>query len=200
MANRAPNRRGAETRSKLLAAGLSEFHTRGFNATGVDVIAKTAEVPKGSFYNLFESKEAFAAEIIDLYFERHRSKLAEFFDRTDLPPLDRLRGYFHERIGFFVAMGFRKGCMMGNLSLETADHSERMRQRLADNFGIWSDLFAGAIADAQRRGDIKIKTDPAVLADFILNSWEGALLRMKAAQSVKPLEDATKIIFETILV
>ncbi|MFG1396712.1 TetR/AcrR family transcriptional regulator [Roseixanthobacter pseudopolyaromaticivorans] len=200
MANRAPNRRGAETRSKLLAAGLSEFHARGFNATGVDVIAKTAEVPKGSFYNLFESKEAFAAEIIDLYFERHRSKIAEFFDKAELPPLDRLRGYFHERIGFFVRLGFKKGCMMGNLSLETADHSERMRQRLAENFSIWSGLLAATIAEAQRRGDIKSKTDPEILADFILNSWEGALLRMKAAQSVKPLEEATKIIFETILV
>ena len=68
MANRGPNKRGLETRRKLLAAGMAEFHARGFSATGVDVIAKTAEVPKGSFYNFFESKTTFAAEVVDLYF------------------------------------------------------------------------------------------------------------------------------------
>ena len=200
MANRAPNRRGIETRSRLLAAGLSEFHARGFNGTGVDTIAKVAEVPKGSFYNLFESKEAFAAEVVDLYFERHKAKLAEFLDNRDLPPLERLRGYFSERIQWFTRLRFKKGCMMGNLSLETADQSESVRCRLAENFQVWSGVFAEAIAEAQERGDIKTQADAATLADFILNSWEGALLRMKAEHSINALKQASKIIFDSILV
>ena len=200
MANRAPNRRGVETRSRLLAAGLSEFHARGFNGAGVDLIAKVAEVPKGSFYNLFESKEAFAAEVVDLYFERHKAKLTEFLDNRDLPPLERLRGYFSERIRWFTKLGFKRGCMMGNLSLETADQSESVRFRLAENFKRWSGVFAEAIAEAQERGDIKTQGDPATLADFILNSWEGALLRMKAEHSARPLKQASEIIFKSILV
>ena len=45
-----------------------------------------------------------------------------------------------------------------------------------------------------------MRADPATLADFILNSWEGALLRMKAEHSVRPLKQASKIMFESILV
>lgn len=200
MANAAPNKRGLETRSKLLTAGVSEFHSHGFNGAGIDVIAKTAGVPKGSFYNLFDSKEAFAVEVIDRYFELGQSKLNEFFGNEDLPPLDRLRGYFYERISHFVKLGFRRGCMMGNLTLETADESDLIRSRLAENFKQWSATFAATIQDAQEGGSIKNRMPASVLADFILNSWEGALLRMKAEKSVKPLEEATEVIFQVILV
>jgi TetR/AcrR family transcriptional regulator, transcriptional repressor for nem operon len=88
---------------------------------------------------------------------------------------------------------------MGNLSLEVADQRESMRLKLRDNFRDWSTIFSEAIAQAQAAGELTVKTDAKVLANFILNSWEGALLRMKTERSVKPLNDAKKIIFENIL-
>jgi TetR/AcrR family transcriptional repressor of nem operon len=38
-----------------------------------------------------------------------------------------------------------------------------------------------------------------VLANFILNSWEGAILRMRVEQSVTPLEDAKAFIFGILM-
>jgi TetR/AcrR family transcriptional regulator, transcriptional repressor for nem operon len=40
---------------------------RGFNAVGVQDITDAAGVPKGSFYNHFESKEALGAEVVERY-------------------------------------------------------------------------------------------------------------------------------------
>ncbi|MBN3823775.1 TetR family transcriptional regulator [Burkholderia sp. Ac-20384] len=200
MANAAPNKRGIETRLKLLAAGVSEFHVNGFNGVGVDQIAKTAGVPKGSFYNLFESKEAFAAEVIDQYFQSGQSRLNEFFGNKDLSPLDRLRGYFHELISHYIKLGFRRGCMLGNLTLEAADQSDIMRDRLAQNLRLWSATLASAIEEAQQRGEVTNRILPSTLADFTLNCWEGALLRMKAEKSIAPLEQACDVIFRVILV
>jgi len=199
VANRGPNKRGVETRKKLLAAGMAEFHARGFSATGVDVIAKTAEVPKGSFYNFFESKTAFAAEVVDLYFERHQAKLRQCFEDKSQSALSRLRNYFEERIEFFRSIGCVRGCMMANLSIETADHVDVMRLRLADNFNSWSGVFADALREAQQTGESKSTADPEVLASFILNSWEGAILRMRVEQSVTPLEDAKAFIFGILM-
>jgi TetR/AcrR family transcriptional repressor of nem operon len=199
MANRGPNRIGRDTRERLLAAGIAGFHANGFNGTGVEQITKTAEVPKGSFYNFFESKDAFAAEVIDLYFDRHRVKLKEFLGDSTLSPLARLRGYFEERTAFFESLGFQRGCMMGNLSVETSDQNETMRLRLEVNFNSWSGVFAQVIREAQVQGEISTKINPEVLANFLLNSWEGALLRMKAERSVKPLEDAKEVLFGTLL-
>jgi AcrR family transcriptional regulator len=43
------------TRDHLLATGLRVMHAQGFNATGVQDITQAAGVPKGSFYNHFDS-------------------------------------------------------------------------------------------------------------------------------------------------
>jgi TetR/AcrR family transcriptional repressor of nem operon len=199
MANKALNRRGQESRRKLLEAGMAKFHANGYAATGVDVISKAAKVPKGSFYNHFGSKEAFGAEVVDAYFVRRLATLRQFLHDVEAPPLARLRSYFDERIANFEKLGCRRGCMMGNLSLETADQNEVLRRHLAEHFETWSSLFAQCIAEAQARGEIRSTTDPRLLADFVLNSWEGALLRMKAKRSIEPLKTAKMMIFATVL-
>jgi TetR/AcrR family transcriptional repressor of nem operon len=196
---RKPNVIGTETRQRLLDAGVQRFHVYGFHATGVDDIAKTANVPKGSFYNHFESKQAFGAEVVDCYFERHLEKLRHFLVDARKPPLDRLRDYFDERIAFFGEAGAKKGCLMGNFGLELADHEEHVRGRLSERFTEWALLFKACIAEGQAKGGIQNPVDAGVLADFVLNSWEGAILRMKVERSTGPLQTARDLIFSTIL-
>ncbi|HSV80884.1 MAG TPA: TetR family transcriptional regulator C-terminal domain-containing protein [Ramlibacter sp.] len=188
-----------ETKQKLLNAGLTEFHAHGFHATGVDQIAKSANVPKGSFYNHFQSKQAFGAEVVDCYFERHLAKLRHFLSDSAVAPLQRLHNYFEERIAFFTESGGRKGCLMGNLSLELADCEELVRVRLQERFGEWSLLFGECIQQAQAAGQIDKGADAQALAEFVLNSWEGAILRMKVERSTAPLETARRLIFSSIL-
>ncbi|NDZ17632.1 TetR family transcriptional regulator [Variovorax sp. WS11] len=188
-----------ETKRKLLVAGLAEFHAHGFHGTGVDQVAKSANVPKGSFYNHFESKHAFGAEVVDCYFERHLVKLRHFLLDLEVAPLQRLENYFDERVAFFAERGCRNGCLMGNLSLELADTEERVRERLADRFAEWSLMFRECLAQAQDAGQINAQADIDSLADFVLNSWEGAILRMKVERSTAPLETARRLIFTSIL-
>ena len=189
------------TRRKLLDAGLDEFHSHGFNATGVDTIARTASVPKGSFYNHFGSKQAFGAEVVDCYFERHLVKLRHFLVDTNTPPLQRLRNYFDERIAFFTGTGAKKGCLMGNMALELADSEEIVRSRLASRFDEWALLLRHCIEQAQVEGQLQVQAhaDAGTLADFVLNSWEGALLRMKVDRSIEPLKTARHLILTSIL-
>jgi TetR/AcrR family transcriptional repressor of nem operon len=187
------------TRRKLLDAGLSEFHAHGFHATGVDQIAKSANVPKGSFYNHFASKQAFGAEVVDCYFERHLTKLRHFLSDDEVQPLQRLHNYFDERINFFTENGGRKGCLMGNMSLELADHEEQVRIRLAERFSDWSLLLRECISQAQAAGEISKSADVPSLAEFVLNSWEGAILRMKVERSTEHLDTARRLIFSSIL-
>ena len=54
-------------REQLIEAGLKTLLGQGFNGSGVQDVADAARVPKGSFYNHFESKEAFAAEALERY-------------------------------------------------------------------------------------------------------------------------------------
>ena len=43
------------------------FSQSGFNGSSVQDITEAAGVPKGSFYNYFDSKEALGAAVIDYY-------------------------------------------------------------------------------------------------------------------------------------
>ena len=91
-------------RENLLRVGVKMLHEGGFTGTGIKDIVDAAQVPKGSFYNYFENKEAFGKEAIDYFFDSGVEKLRERLLDENTPPLERLRHYFESR-----ARGFRAG-------------------------------------------------------------------------------------------
>jgi len=60
------NRQRERTRTALISAGQALFATRPVESVTVDDIVDAAEVAKGSFYNHFNDKDAFAATIYEL--------------------------------------------------------------------------------------------------------------------------------------
>ncbi len=198
-ARRGPKPR-PHTRDNLIRAGVRMLHETGYAATGIKDIVDAVEVPKGSFYNHFESKEAFGKEVVDFYFNSGLVELRELFENSDIAPLERLRVYFDRRIEAFREAGYVRGCLMGNLSLEIADHSAPIRDSLATNFRTWSRLFETCIAQAQQTGAIGNRLPASLLAQFVLNSWEGALLRMRVDKSDLPLREFTEVVFKSLLV
>ena len=56
-----------DVRDRLLEAGVRMFRQSGFNGCSVQDITDAAGVPKGSFYNHYDSKEALGAAAIDHY-------------------------------------------------------------------------------------------------------------------------------------
>lgn len=188
------------TRDNLIRVGVRMLHESGYTATGIKEIVDAAEVPKGSFYNHFESKEAFGKEVVDFYFGSGLVELRALLENGDIPPLQRLRNYFDGRTRTFQETGYVRGCLMGNLSLEIADHSTSIRVSLAAHFQTWSGLFEACIAKAQETGAIASRQPASLLAQFLLNSWEGALLRMRAEKSDVPLREFTDVVFGSLLV
>ena len=57
-----------DTREHLLATGEQLCLHRGFVGMGLSELLKTAEVPKGSFYHYFRSKEAFGVAMLERYY------------------------------------------------------------------------------------------------------------------------------------
>src|SRR3984885_9075490 len=117
-----------DTREQIIAAGMKCLVEKSFNAVGVQDITDAAGVPKGSFYNHFESKEALGAEIVDRY-GRNNPRRAALSD-TSLPPLPRLRAHFERLNESFASESFGRGCLLGNFSAELAGQSQMIRERL----------------------------------------------------------------------
>jgi TetR/AcrR family transcriptional repressor of nem operon len=73
-----------------------------------------------------------------------------------------------------------------------------LRLRLEAVFQEWRTPFAACIAEAQAIGEIESRFDPVELAEFLLASWEGAILRMKVERSPAALERFKTIAFQTV--
>ena len=185
-------------RDELIASGLETLHRHGYNAAGVQDITDAAALPKGSFYNYFESKEALALEVIDRYGEEVRALTGVLSDEA-LSPLERLRRYFALLAAKLAARNYERGCLLGNLSTELADQSRLIRDRLSSNFAAWSRAIETCIRDGQTAGEISRDLDPRVLADFLLNSLEGAMLRMKVEKDSSPLDHFVTVVFSRVL-
>jgi TetR/AcrR family transcriptional repressor of nem operon len=185
-------------REELLSAGLATFHQRGFNATSVQDITEAAGAPKGSFYNHFESKEALAAEVVRKYAERGKARFA-LLREEKLPPLRRLRKYFEGLIQAVVSAGFTHGCLLGNFGAELSSQSPLVRKRVGEAFTGWTDALAEVISEAQKAGDVSGGVPAKALAEFVLHSWEGALVRARVEQDRGPLDTFLKVTFSRIL-
>ena len=73
-------------RNKLLTEGLKVLLARGYVGASVRDIVKAAGVPQGSFTNHFTSKEAFAEEVLELYFVLVRQNIEKTLRNDSRPP------------------------------------------------------------------------------------------------------------------
>lgn len=185
-------------REAILNAGLRVMFQAGYHGAGVRDICAAAGAPQGSFTNHFRSKEAFAQEVLDRYFAYVQAAVQEALNDRSLTPRQRLKRYLDIISGRLAGDQWRRGCLIGDLSLEASAHSELLRARLEAIFQEWRTPFADCIAEAQAAGEIDSKFDPLDLAEFLLASWEGAILRMKVERAPAALERFKTIVFDTV--
>lgn len=185
-------------RENLLDAGLQTIWDAGYAAAGVRDIVAAAGAKPGSFTNHFPSKEAFVGEVIDRYFAYVSGLVEQALVDDGTPPVERLRRYLDLITSKLETAGWSRGCMVGNLSLETVVHSEPLRLQLVSIFERWRSPFADCIAEGQAAGQITDRFSAIDLADFLLSSWQGAMLRMKVERSPEPLERFKNIVFATV--
>jgi TetR/AcrR family transcriptional regulator, transcriptional repressor for nem operon len=188
----------ASNRDRILEAGLKVMTRKGYVGAGVRDIVAEASAPQGSFTNHFRSKEEFARQVLDLYFDQTKRAVAEALDARRLKPRERLRRYLDIITGRLAGAAFSRGCLIGDFSIEAAPQSESLRTRLAEIFAEWRAPFAACIAEGQGAGEIPATFAPEELAEFLLASWEGAILRAKVERSVEPLERFKRIAFATM--
>ncbi len=189
----------SSTREHLLTVGLRQVRLNGYTATGVKEILQLAGVPKGSFYHHFSSKEAFASELLQRYADAEIERIHRILDDTTVAPLERLRVYFGELAtmnGFGAEVS---GCLMGSLSLEMSGQSEALQSQLHSLFEFWQEAIARVLREAVQRNDLSKTTQTDELAEFLLNGYEGALVRMKADQSNRPLGNFLRLAFDVVL-
>jgi TetR/AcrR family transcriptional regulator, transcriptional repressor for nem operon len=185
-------------REDILNAGLKVMFRSGYIGASVRDICAAARAPQGSFTNHFRSKEAFTQEVLDRYFADLKTVVSKTLNDKSVTPRHRLKRYLDIITGRLEGAKWSRGCLIGDLSLEASLQSKHLRKRLEEIFREWRVPFADCIAEAQAAGEIDSKFEPIELAEFLLASWEGAILRMKVEGGPAALDRFQNIIFETV--
>jgi TetR/AcrR family transcriptional regulator, transcriptional repressor for nem operon len=199
MARAATELRRQDIRDRLLNAGVETLLSKGYSQTSVDDIVRGAGVPKGSFYYYFASKEALVSDAVEQY-AKLDEPMRDALVNGDGEPLDRLKSYFESYLNYFEAKSFTSGCLFGNLALEMTDTSPAVCAALERALNNWTQVISQVLSQAQSAKTLASGRDTHSMASFLLNAWEGALLRMRVEKSAAALRDFINITFGELLI
>lgn len=183
-----------ETRTRLLEAGLELLLRHGYGDLGIQTVLAHAQVPKGSFYHFFHSKEDFALQVVDRYMETVHGGLDAALGDPAVPPLQRVRQFFEMSRDKYREEG-DMGCLLGGLGQELACVSPAFQEKIESCFAEIAGRVADCLREARDRGELPGTADPDHLADLLLNCWEGAALRSRLWRDPTPLNDMLDFYF-----
>jgi TetR/AcrR family transcriptional regulator, transcriptional repressor for nem operon len=183
-------------REQLVEAASLVFLQRGFHASSVNDLVEAAGVPKGSFYNHFDSKDALALEVVRRYAESYDMGL---LGRGEASPLARARAHFQSVADRTIERGVGLGCLLGTFSTELATHSSEISAYVSGAFKHWGAAVAECLRDAQKAGELSPHVDTAALGDSLVDAYEGAVARAKVSQSRAPLDSFMRVMFDELL-
>lgn len=185
----------SQCRDSLLAVGQELFINSSFNSVGLNDILRTAGIPKGSFYHYFESKEDFGLQVVELYARQNLQELESYLADDRLPRYEQLKGFFANSVKHFDDIEFCQGCLMANLSQELADVNEKLRCKINELSQLMVDRIAKCLADmdTSRLNLGHLSADEA--AQVLMNSWQGAVMKMKLEKSRSALDVFMKFFF-----
>lgn len=192
-----------DTRQRLVEAGAEILRRQGYNGTGIQEVLDACGVPKGSFYHFFRSKEDFALQVVDHQSKRIGTAVRRLFADTAHTPLWRLRRFFDYFLTRYADPANELsycGCPIGNLVQEMAPVSPVFRERLEGVILGMESILADLLREAQAAGEMNPDLDAEETARFIAASWQGAILRMKAAGDCSPLARARDFLMDMISV
>jgi TetR/AcrR family transcriptional repressor of nem operon len=175
-------------RENLLNQGVALLMEQGYHGTGLKAILDAVKIPKGSFYNYFDSKESFGAEVIQHYIDPFIKKQASHLQQSEGDALGGLNNYFNDAIAELEQAEFKGGCLLGNLMGEIGDTSDLCQKSLQSAVNRYRDSLKSGLVQAQQQGTIRTDKSATEMADLLVNAWQGALLRMKIEKSSEPLK------------
>jgi TetR/AcrR family transcriptional repressor of nem operon len=186
------------TRDRLIAEGLKSLVLHGFEGIGLNEILHAARVPKGSFYYFFKSKEEFARAVLDAYERRADEQQGAIFNDTSRSPMQRLLDYFDEIGRGHLAEAPLGGCLFGVLSQTAAARSPEFKARLAQVFSTWEAELAQLLDEAKSVGEVEPDLDTKEAAAFLIDCFEGMLVRLKVDSNRNALRRFQRMALEPL--
>lgn len=179
-----------DVRQHILDVAHPLLLAKGFTAVGLAEVLAAAQVPKGSFYHYFGSKEAFGEALLDSYFARYLAHTDALLGGAGTAA-QRLMAYFEDWLDSQTGDEAQSRCPVVKLGAEVSDLSDAMRAALERGTGRVTERLARSIAEGQADGSLgHLTEDAATLGRTLYQNWLGASLLAKILRQRAPLDTA----------
>lgn len=165
----------------LLDAATAQFAEKGYDATSISGIARTAGVSDGLIYRYFADKRALLSAVLERLFERIIQRTTDAVHAVDGFE-NRLKQFISSQLSIFqeepdlCRLYIRELRNSGNFCDSPLFH---MTQR-------YTDLLIHVVEEGVAAGEVKPDTDPQMLRDVIFGGIEHIALHLLVGG--RPLE------------
>ena len=170
----------SNVREQLSGSAAALFQRFGYAHVSIRDITSSIDIPKGTFYNHFKSKEALASAILSQHFDALMEALGQSGSETAGA---RLRRHFHSIAPSTQKPGVSPLQLISTLAAEGPALLSSLALKIAEGIRLWSDNVAGLILLGQAEGQIDGKDNSNLLAATLINCWQGAAIRHKCDPS-----------------
>ncbi len=184
------NNQAKSTRQVILDTAQVIVGRKGFSAVGLNEILQAAEVPKGSFYHYFNSKDAFGVVLLDSYFDHYIKGMQQLFDQPGLSGFAKLMRYWHSWVDNQTGCTDTGKCLAVKLGAEVSDLSEPMRLALQRGTARTIGLLAEALQHGVEDGSLPAQSHPESLARRLYALWLGTSVMSKITRTSAPFDEA----------
>ena len=177
----------SDRRTQILDAAATLISERGFTATSVADVIKSAKLSgKSHFYHYFKSKEELGYEVLNRQFERFAVRGLAILREPMIDPLERLNLFIDAVVALQSERGGRGGSPFGILAAELADAHDGFRVRIEAVFERWASQIRSLLWEA--RPQLHDDVDAVRLSRFIIAALEGAVLMTRVKRDLSVLE------------
>lgn len=169
-------------RDELVQKALKVFYDNGFNATGMEMLAKKTGISKTSMYKHFRTKEDLIIAVLRLRDEHFRNWLYRRMEELAKTPQDQLIAMFDALEEWFDEPGY-KGCMFIKASSEYQNSNHPIHMQSADH----KRMLEIHVGDLTRKAGL---TNPELLARQLLLLKEGAIVTAHLGNTDNPAQNA----------
>ncbi|GAA2566351.1 TetR/AcrR family transcriptional regulator [Pseudonocardia hydrocarbonoxydans] len=191
MTNAARARRPSHGPGSLLEVAVTEFNTRGYDATSMEDLSRAAGITKSSFYHHFAGKEALLRAALERAIDGLFTVLDSDGARTG-SPLTRLRHIVRGQVEVLVAE-----LPYVTLLLRVRGNTESERWAL-ERRREFDGRIAALVREAVEAGEIRVGVEPALAARLLSGLVNSVVEWARPGPSTLP-DDVARAAFEGIL-
>lgn len=180
--------RAKYNKEDIIAQGANLFRKKGYHHVGINEILKACEIPKGSFYNFFDSKEDFVIQTLGWYGERQQAYIKHMLKPENGSPLERLKFFYKNLINENEQDGLDAGCLVNNIAIEVAGLNDQVGDEAYQQFQDWMAIISQTVEAGQEVNEIRKDFSAEQIAEYLHTGLYGVFPLMKSQKSRQPLD------------